>query len=128
MVDTFNLAPVEEDITFARGDTFIWERVVRDEAAAIVNITGFGYVLTVDSLKNPPDSSTNIFTVTAVIPVGTDGVFQMQFSVANWAAFTAALGEPPATGFYDLEQTDGAGDLRTVRKGKFIVKQDINKP
>jgi hypothetical protein len=125
--DTFSLCPPEETLCFTRGDTFVWERVIKDENNVIVDITGFAYELTVDSLEDPIDALTNIFAISGSVPVGTDGRVLFQFSVANWAAFTAAMGEPPVSAFYDLEQTDAASNLRTVRKGEFQVEQDINK-
>lgn len=124
---SIDLSPPDETLCFARGDTFVWERVVKDEDGFVIDITGRTYDLTVDENKNPADASTNIFSTSGSVPVGTDGRILFQFSVANWTAFTAAMGDPPATAFYDLQQTDVAGNLRSIRKGKFIVSQDITK-
>ena len=90
MVDTFNLCPTEEDLCFTRGDNFVWERIVKDSAGAVVDITGFGYELTVDTLKNPTDALTNIFTLTGAIATGTDGSVLFQISVANWTSPTSS--------------------------------------
>ncbi len=127
MVDQFNLCPVEEELCFARGDTVVWERVIKDADSVVVDITGFTYTLSVDTLLDPPDATTLIFSIDSSIPIGTDGRALFQFSVANWTAFTAAMGNPPATAFYDLEQLDGSANKRTVRKGAFVVTQDIGK-
>ena len=126
-VETFDLCAIEEDLCFHRGDTFVWERVYKDENGNVVDITGFSFVLTVDSRANPDDASTNIFQATATVPVGTDGRLLFQFSVANWTAYTTAIGDPPNFAFYDMQQTDTSADLRTIRFGKFRVKQDKTK-
>ncbi len=127
MPDVFSICPPEETLCFTRGDTVVWERIIVDGDGAVTDISGFGYVLTVDSLEDPTDSATNIFSISGSIPTGTDGRVLFQFSAANWTAFTAAMGEPPVSAFYDLLQTDLAGNDRTVRKGEFQVEQDINK-
>ena len=128
-VETFDLCAPAEDLCFTRGDTFVWERRIVDEQTPPQprDITGFGFTLTVDSQPNPPDTSTNVFSIVGTVPVGTDGIVRFQFSLANWAAYTAAIGEPPNVAFYDLQQTDGASDPRSIRKGKFRVDQDITK-
>lgn len=119
------LCAPEADVCFNRGDTFVFERVIRDELNAIIDITGFAFAFTVDSQLNPPDNATQIFSVAGVVPVGTDGVVQFAFSVANWLAYTTAVGNPPNVAFYGLQMTDASGGIRTIRKGTFEVEADI---
>ena len=129
MTDVLNLAPVVEELSFAHGDTFVWERVYKDQNGNVVDISSYGgFELTVNQVENPTDETQQIFLVTGTVPVGTDGRILWQFSTANWSAFVTAMGQPPATAYYDLEQVDPAGNKRTIRKGRFIVTQDINKP
>lgn len=126
--DVFDLCAPEEELCFSRGDTMAWQRIHKDEDGVVIDITGFSFKLTIDENQDPIDDSTNIFVATAVVPVGTDGAMVFQFTVANWTAFTAVFPDLPATGFYDVEQTDASGGIRTIRKGPFVVKQDITKP
>ena len=127
-MEVLNLCAVQEELCFTHGDTFVWERIVKDELGAVVDISGFGYELSVNTTEDPVNEADQIFVMTGSIPTGTDGRVLFQISTANWASLVAAVASIPVTVYYDIEQTDGASNLRTVRKGPFKVEQDINKP
>lgn len=112
-------APATITIVRARGDTFPFTFTVQDSDGVAVNITGYSFTLTVDPGQNPTDATDNVFALTGSVTDAAAGVVQF---------------EPNATqadnlgGFYaDLEQTDGAGKLRTIGKGTWTFVQDISK-
>ena len=122
-----DLSAEEEDLVFTRGDTFVWSRTIKDSDGVAVDITGRTYEIAVDDEQRPADETGQLTVISGTVPTGTDGVVQFEITTANWAAIEAAITSYPATLFYDLEETT-SGKVRTLRKGKFKVKQDINKP
>jgi len=120
MAETFDMKYQETNITRVRGDTFPFSFVIKDSSGSVVDITGFSFKLSVDTNEEPTDETTQLFKLTGVVPVGTDGV----------VTFTLSAGEAdqtPATYYFDLEQTDLAAKIRTVAKGEWNVVQDVTK-
>lgn len=117
-----NVCPNDLDICVSRGDTQPWTFTIKDDQVppVVVNITGFSYRLTVDPSDEPVDSANNLFTLTGTITDGPNGVVQ-------FAMTSIQSDQTPDVYFYDLEQTDGATDIRTISKGEFEFKQDISK-
>ena len=120
MAILLNVCPVAIDLCITRGDTTPWTFTVKDSAGAVVDITGFTYLLTVDPSDEPTGSGNNLFQLTGTVAVGTDGVVQFQLSVS-------LSNQTPDEYFYDLQQTDGALKVRTIANGGFEFKQDITK-
>lgn len=106
-----------------RGDTAPWTFVIKDTATppVVIDITGRTYLLTLDTLEEPTDTATNVFELTGTVAVGTDGKVTFEMSLAQ--ADALAIIEY----FYDVQQTDGAGKLKTIIKSTFTVAQDITK-
>lgn len=120
MVSLLNICPVEIDLCISRGDTTPFTfTMLEADGTTPVNITGFTYLLTVDPLEEPTDALGNLFQLTGTVTDGPNGIVQFQLSVTQ----ANNLGEF----FFDLQQTDGAGDIRTVVKGEWEFKQDITK-
>jgi hypothetical protein len=84
------------------------------------DITGYTYLLTLNTLKNPPDDSTQVLQIAGVISDPTSGVVQFP-----WTALQAD--QPVATYWYDIERTDTSGRKMTIAKNKYIFRQDITK-
>lgn len=109
------------NICLQRGDTFAFSFSLTDsETEAPIDITGYSFLLTVDTLENPPDATTNLFSLTGVLTNPTGGV--VQFSLSALQADQA-----PDTYYYDVQMVDGVGGKRTVAKGEFLIEQDITK-
>ena len=111
-----NLCPYALDICATRGDSTPMTFQMQDAAGNDLTITGRTYIFTVNTEEEPTDSSNEVFNLTGT--VSTPNV--------TFAPTTANMNQTPADYFYDLQE-DNAGDLRTVAKGKFEIKQDITK-
>ena len=121
MAKLLNICPDEIDLCISRGDTTPWTLTMEDDAVppVPVPITGFSYLLTVDPSDEPVGSGNNLFQLTGTVTDGPNGVVQF--------ALNASQADNLGEFFYDLQQTDGAGNIRTVAKGGFEFKQDITK-
>lgn len=116
-----DICPVELDICVTRGDTTPWTFTIKEGTPlAAVNITGFSFVLTVDTSKTPTSSVNNLFSLTGTLTDPVNGVVQFVMTVAQ-------ADQLPDIYFHDLQMTDGVGALRTIAKGKYEFKQDISK-
>lgn len=120
MAETFSMNFQVINVTRVRGDTFSFSFRITDSAGAVVDITGFTYKLSVDTLEDPSDEVTQLFKLTGVVPTGTDGIVTFTLSEAQ-------ADQTPNTYYYDLEQTDLASKLRTPAKGEWTVTQDLTK-
>ncbi|MDJ0952487.1 MAG: hypothetical protein QNJ81_02290 [Acidimicrobiia bacterium] len=105
-----------------RGDTKTY--VIRLLTAGTTNpidVTGYSAVLTVHSVENPTDNTTEVFAAPgAPTTTPADGRLEFDFSL-----FTAvAVGEY----WYDIEITDNAGLIDTPILGQFTVEQDRTIP
>lgn len=112
--------PKDIPLCRTRGDTRSWTFVIQDAAGAVIDITGFSFLLTVDPEEDPSTATNNLFQLTGAIPLGSDGR----------VTFTLSAGEAdqlPSEYFYDVQMTDAALELFTIIKSTYTVAQDITK-
>jgi len=107
-------------ITRYRGDTVPDKITVKDADAVVINITAYSFILTVSSIKAPPDTSTQLMQLTGAITSGPLGT--VEFSPTAGEANVA-----PGKYFYDIQMTDGSGKIQTIDTGTYTFKQDITK-
>lgn len=113
------------NIERVRGDTSILTFAITTDGGTALNITGFSFKLTVDPSEAPTDALANLFQLTTggggiVIEDATGGIISATLS-------TLQADQTPGTYYYDLEQTDAGGLIRTLLKGAWTVVQDISK-
>jgi hypothetical protein len=108
------------DICWERGDTYPFSFAVELEADDPINIAGRSYLLTVDPAADPINDTNNLFQLTGTITDAANGIVQFGMTALQ-------ADQTPATYYYDLQQTDGAGKIRTICKGEFKFVQDITK-
>lgn len=113
-------APTRINITRVRGDTYPFTFTIKDSGGAAVNITGCSFVLTVASLENPPDATTNVLQLAGTLADAAGGVVRFHPSALD-------ADKPPGTYYFDVQMTDSVADVRTVVKGRYLVLQDITK-
>ena len=109
------------DITRYRGDTFPIVFSILDSSSNPLDISGFTFLLSVDTRKSPDDVSTQLFQLAgAIVGAGSNGIVQFLPTAANTDL-------DPATYYFDAQLIDGSSYIRTFDKGKFKIVQDITK-
>lgn len=110
----------DKAICWARGDSDPKGFEVQNSDETAKDVTGFSFKLTVSSDKAPPDQSTEQFTIVGVLVDATNGLISFAPTVVNTDI-------TPDVYFYDIEQTDGSGAIKTLVVAKCLIVQDITK-
>lgn len=105
------------------------ERKRGDTAPDVVNVTvadgiaGFSYRMTVNTKRNPSTTvGEELVTIDGVITASDAEGGTVEFP---WTAGDAD--QAPGLYWYDIEQTDAAGKIKTIAKNKYKFWQDISK-
>lgn len=117
---TLMAEPEAVEIKYTRGDTIPMRFALIDENDAVINISGFDFLMTVDPAEDPVDSSGNLFQLTGLIIDGPNGVFE-------FAPNATESDQNPDEYFFDIQQVDGATKIKTLAKGGFEILPDITK-
>ena len=104
-----------------RGDTYKHLLVIQDSNGNPIDITGYSFILTINKERDPTDGSNIVLTMTGVIEDAAEGKVALQPALNDINA--ADIG----SWYFDIQQTDGAGDIRTLVKGRYDILQDISK-
>lgn len=117
MAKTLNRCAAEVNLCLQRGDTAPFGFNIQNTDGTPATITGFTYKFTVSTT-----------------PVPDGGTPPPEFTLAgsvsgSTVTISPAVGDVDRVGvfFFDLEETDGAGKIQTVAKGKVEWRQDISK-
>ncbi len=111
----FNLLPQPIDICITRRDSFPFGFLLEQDGAP-VDISGNTYLLTVDTADD--GSGTAFFSISENNTPDAAGFVEFLPSVTD-------LTQAPGDYFFDVQQTTGAGQVRTIVKGKFQIAKDI---
>ena len=93
-----------------------------DNPDQVLDITGFLYKLTINTVRDPDPSvpyGTELLSITGAVG-GIDGIVTFVWSGAN-------ADQTPGQYWYDIEQTDAGGAIKTIIKNKYTFHQDITK-
>lgn len=107
------------DICRFRGDDYSFTITIKDSAGDAVDITGFSFLLTIDPSSAPTSDTNNLDQLTGTITDATGG--QVRFDPTATSVGTVG------NYFYDVQQTDAGGKVRTILTGKWDVEQDVTK-
>lgn len=111
-------------IEWYRGDSFPLELTIKDKATSeAIDISGYTFSLTVDTLTAPPDNTTKVFEVSGVV----DGDQATNTGKVSFTPTAENTDLTPTTYFYDVQMIDGSGNIRTIAKNKWKISQDITK-
>ena len=103
-----------------RGDTYADEFTVKSKATGLpINITGYTFLMTLDSEKNPSSNTNNLYQLVGTILDAPGG--RVEF------APSALQADHLGAYYYDVQMIDGAGRKRTIESDTYIYKQDITK-
>lgn len=118
------MASVMGEITFYRGDSYPLELTIKDSITSEgIDLTGYAFLMTIDSVKLPSDDTTKIFEITGVVDSD-------QVTNAGKVTFTPTAVQTaidPKKYYYDVQMTDVSSNIRTIVKNTFTVLQDITK-
>ena len=108
-------------ITYVRGDSYSKTIIITNSSTdSPVNLLGCAAKLTVATIANPPDDTTKLFELVGVIDsTPTTGKVTFTPSTTN----NGTIGNY----FYDVQITDGDGNVRTPIKSTYTITQDITK-
>ena len=116
-----------EIITRKRGDTAPDKITVIDSESATsapLDNTGFQYKLTVNTEKDPepvgpPIVGNELFSLTGAVG-GADGTVVFPITVGD-------ADQEPGRYWYDIQQTDTAGKIKTIAKNEYVFEMDVTK-
>jgi hypothetical protein len=111
---------VGDELSRKRGDTVPDVIFVTDENGDPADLTGFTYKMTLNSEKDPANDTTQLSQHNGSNPLPLTG--RIEFP---WTAEQAD--QAPGKYWYDIEQTDTSGNIKTIAKQKYIFYQDITK-
>ena len=110
----------DKTICWGRGDSDAKDFVARDSDGVVVDITGFTFKLTVNREKDPTDQVNEQFSITGVIIDAINGKVAFSPTTVNTNIAAGAY-------FYDIQQTDAGGAIKTLIVAKVVIVQDITK-
>ena len=109
------------EITYYRGDSYpIPFSLTVESTGAALPISGYSFKLTVNAERDPTPSETAEFQVVGSITDAANGE-------VSFTPTTSDTDPTPDTYWYDVQMTDGSGNIRTIAKDKFIITMDITK-
>ena len=109
-----------------RGDTAPDKITVLDSEAspeAPLDITGFVYTMTINTERDPDPGipvGTELVSITGTIIDAPGGVVEFRFSAGD-------ADQDSGTHWYDIQQVDGNGNIKTIAKNKYEFFQDVSK-
>jgi len=107
-------------ITRYRGDTNADKILITNETTGdAANLTGSTVYLTVSTISNPPDVSTQLYQLTGVVNDPTSGI--VEFSPNDVQSDRVGMF------YYDIQLVDQSGKKRTIVKDSYQYLQDITK-
>ncbi len=107
-------------ITRYRGDTVPDQITVKKPDGSAQDLSGYSFLLTVSSNKEPSSSAGQLFQLTGVISAPTSGV--VEFTPSDVQA-----DQIPGKYYFDIQAITPTGKKHTIQKGVYKFKQDITK-
>jgi hypothetical protein len=111
------------EITRFRGDTVPESFYVKTSDGLNYDITGCAFKLTLNTLRNPPDTSTQILQLFETTLVPAEAVQ----GIVNFAPTALQADLPIGKYYYDIQMTYPTGDIQTIYTGRVTIRQDITK-
>jgi len=109
-------------IEWYRGDSYPLELTIKNKSdGEVIDLTGYSFILTVDTLKTPPDDTTKVFEVAGVLDA------DPSTGKVSFTPTTTDTNIDPASYYYDVQMIDSSGHIRTIAKNKWKLLQDITK-
>ncbi len=103
-----------------RGDTVPDEITVKQPDGSPQDLTSYSFLLTVNSVKNPPDDTTQLFQVVGTIIDAPNGVVE-------FAPNSTQANQTPGKYYFDIQAITPTGRKHTISAGIYRFKQDVTK-
>jgi hypothetical protein len=103
-----------------RGDTAADRLTVQSPTGGVQDITSCTFKLTVASVKNPPDASTQVFQIAGTI-------FDALNGIVDFIPTGGETDVEPGEYWYDVEMIGPTGQVTTLVKDEYEILQDITK-
>jgi hypothetical protein len=117
---TQNIAPLQQVINRYRFDTYRIHITLTDPiSGAPLNLTSCSAVLTINSLQNPPDNTTQVAQLTGTVTAGAGTI--------DFPVDPTTSQKPAATYFYDIKLTDATGTERCLVSGEYRLFESVTK-
>ena len=112
------------NIEWYRGDSYGIELTMKDKTTSeAIDITGYSFIMTVNSTKDPSGISTQMFQVIGVV----DPDQTVNKGKVTLTPTTVQTDIPKAKYYYDVQMTDASDNVRTIAKYEMKILQDITK-
>lgn len=110
------------EIEYYRGDFYPKVMTIKDKATKIpVDLTGATLVMTVNTEKDPVDTTNELFKISGVIDADpTTGKVSFTPTAEN-------TDQPKAKYWYDISMETAGVSARTIVKAPFVISMDIGK-
>lgn len=94
--------------------------MIKSESGYPVDITGYSFTMSVNTLEAPPNIGTQLFSLAGVITSASGGLVE-------FAPSALQADQTPGTYYYDIQMTDAGGRIQTLCVGTYTFTQDITK-
>jgi hypothetical protein len=110
-------------ITRFRGDTIPETFFVTDSTGAVYDITNHAFKFTLNTLRNPPDITTQVLQLTESTLVPAEALLGQ----VNFAPTVIQANLPIGRYYYDVQMTYPTSEIQTIFTGTITIRQDITK-
>ena len=119
------------NVVIGQGETFNPTLTYRDDAGALVDLTGYTARMHVRESYGATSVALTLTTENSAITLGgAAGTIDLLATAAQMAALTVpdSPGYPPSKAYvYDLELVSGAGLVTRLMRGKFTVTREVTR-
>lgn len=103
-----------------RGDTYADSFTINnDTEGEIANISGYTFLMTLSTMRNPIDNTTEVYQLSGDITDAVNGVVEF--------APDANQADQVGLFYYDIQMVDTSGVKRTLVKDVYVYEEDITK-
>lgn len=110
------------EINMYRGDSYPITFTLKDGASGdLIDLTSSSFILTVSTAENPVDDTTKLFDCIGLLDAD---------PTTGKVSFTPTTTDTDIARkkyYYDVQQTDSVGNIRTVVKDVFNILMDVTK-
>lgn len=117
------MSEVLGDIEMSRGDSYPLTMTIKSRSTGLpIDLTGYSFLMTVSSDKDPVDDTNEVFQVAGVVDAD-------QVANPGKVSFTPTTSDTATPGkfYYDIQWTVGATVRSWNKKNRFTITQDISK-